>query len=205
MSCSSSQTVPCLLTTWDSIESELLSWLIKKTHNEEVALDLLQETFLRALQQKKGFCDIGNQKAWLYRVATNLLNDLWRDKTKQKMLAENLDTFGYSDDEKKSAFSSIDSFEGIPFEGAPVDGLVHCLPKALQRLNPDERNIIESCDINGMSQQEFADAHRLSLSATKSRLQRARIKLRNTLKIHCQIRFDEQQRVCCFSPVEIKS
>ncbi|MGY5650222.1 sigma factor-like helix-turn-helix DNA-binding protein [Vibrio cincinnatiensis] len=81
-----------------------------------------------------------------------------------------------------------------------VDSLAQCLPKALRRLDPVDKMIIEACDLNGMSQHAFAQQHGLSLSATKSRIQRAREKLRQTLKTQCQIRFDDQQRVCCFVP-----
>ncbi|RBM47914.1 hypothetical protein DLR65_13880 [Vibrio tarriae] len=36
-----------------------------------MSFDLLQDTFLKALQQRQAFCDIQNQIAWLYRVARN--------------------------------------------------------------------------------------------------------------------------------------
>lgn len=179
-----SQTMPCLLETWQMLESELFLWLLKKSRSETLAFDLLQETFLRALQQNNGFCDIANQRAWLYKVSGNLLKDEWRNSAKKVPLSE---IFADNIEEKTALIS-------------PVDSLAQCLPKALNRLNSEDSVIIESCDIKGMSQQEFARSFGLTLSATKSRLQRARIKLKQTLKAHCQIRFDEQQKVCCFFP-----
>lgn len=187
MNNTSSPAVPCLLETWHLVESELFLWLLKQSQNETLAFDLLQETFLRALQLHNGFCDISNQRAWLYQVSRNLLNDEWRRSAKQITLS---DSFGDSLEEKTT--------DAI----APVDSLAQCLPKALGRLTTEDRVIIESCDIIGMSQQEFAHSYGLTLSASKSRLKRARIKLKQTLKAHCQIRFDEQQRVCCFFPPE---
>lgn len=195
------QSVPCLLSAWHSAESELFSWLIKKSQDEHIALDILQETFLRALQKAEGFCDIKNRRAWLFRVANNLLNDEWRHHSKQEKIVKNL--------EAEIAEEITPPLEDIVnggspfvnlFDEAPVDGLVQCLPKALLRLNTDDRAIIETCDIKGMSQQAFADASGLSLSATKSRLQRARVKLKKTLNIHCQVRFDDRRKVCCYSP-----
>lgn len=179
-----SQAAPCLLEAWQLLEPELFLWLLKKSQSETLAFDLLQETFLRALQQHNGFCDIANQRAWLYKVSANLLKDEWRRSAKKVALSEIV----ADNIEEKIAIIS------------PVDSLTQCLPKALDRLTNEDRVIIESCDIKGMSQQEFARSYGLTISASKSRLQRARIKLKQTLKAHCQIRFDEQQKVCCFFP-----
>jgi RNA polymerase sigma-70 factor (ECF subfamily) len=177
-----SSAVPCLLETWHLTESELFRWLRKQCGDEALAFDLLQETFLRALQKQKGFCDIQNQRAWLFRVAANLLTDERRQSNK----------FAYE--------HNFETHAGDKDETPVVDSLAQCLPKALKRLSATDKAIIESCDLQGMSQKAFAQQAGLSLPATKSRLQRARIKLRDTLKSQCQIRLDDQQRVCCFFP-----
>ncbi|PWI32584.1 RNA polymerase subunit sigma-70 [Vibrio albus] len=178
----SSSVAPCLLETWHLTESQLFYWLLKQCGEETLAFDLLQETFLRALQKQKGFCDIQNQRAWLFRVAANLLTDERRQSHK---LDYNYN-FEVCDDNSE--------------EPPVVDSLAQCLPKALKRLPPNDKAIIESCDLNGMSQKDFAQHAGLTLPAAKSRLQRARTKLRETLKSQCQIHLDEQQRVCCFVP-----
>jgi RNA polymerase sigma-70 factor, ECF subfamily len=176
--------MPCLLETWHLTESQLFRWLVKQCHSEDLAFDLLQETFLRALQQKQAFCEIENQKAWLFRVASHLLMDEWRHSQK----------FDIRDDE-----ANLDRIEP-PVNIEPIDSLAQCLPKALAMLSPDDRLIIERCDIHGESQQAFAEQYGLTLSAAKSRIQRARNKLRSILKENCQIRYDENQKVCCFFP-----
>lgn len=174
---------PCLLQSWQLSESEIYHWLVKQSGDSQLSFDLLQETFLRALQQQKQFCDIKNQRAWLFRVAHNLLLDALRRQPKNVDLASYLQL-------------ASPSSEGH----ATVESLAQCLPKALTKLSVAEQEIIRQCDLQGLSQQAFADAHQLSLSATKSRIQRARKKLKQVLQQQCQIRFDEQQRVCCFIP-----
>lgn len=174
---------PCLLEIWHLSETGLFRWLLKQCHDQDLAFDLLQETFLRALQQEQAFCTITNQRAWLFRVAANLLNDQWR--------AAELLSFNEP---------LLEQVEDKVEPSPAVDSLAQCLPKALRRLTPEDKMIIEACDLNGMSQQAFAKQQGLTLSATKSRIQRAREKLRQILKTQCQIRFDEQQNVCCFIP-----
>lgn len=171
---------PCLMKTWQAEESNLYYWLFKQCGDGELCFDLLQDTFLRAMQQQQKFCDIANQRAWLYRVAQNLLVDEQR-------------YFG-------RWHSEIELPEPVwqPNQQPAVDSLVQCLPKALKRLCDEDRQIIEACDLKGQSQVEFSRQHALTLSATKSRIQRARQRLRGVLKSQCHIRFDDQQHVCCF-------
>jgi RNA polymerase sigma-70 factor, ECF subfamily len=180
-----SRVMPCLLESWHVTEPALFGWLMMQCGREDLAFDLLQETFLRGLQQKHSFCDIENQKAWLFRVARNLLTDEWR---------------------RRQRFDDIDVIIDWPDDSTttlePIDSLAQCLPKALMMLSAQDRLILETCDIGGESQQQFALQHGLSLSATKSRIQRARSKLRMTLKVNCQIRYDDNQKVCCTFPSE---
>lgn len=178
---SETSAVPCLMTTWHLFESELYYWLLKQTNDEDLSFDLLQNTFLKALQQQKAFCDIQNQRAWLYRVARNMLIDKQRRASKEQAL--DLSHYDPSGDE---------------LELAAIDSLAQCLPRALENLSPSQRNIITQCDLQGLSQQQYAQQNKLTLVATKSRIQRARQKLKGILQKQCHIRFDEQNRVCCF-------
>lgn len=176
--------VPCLLTTWSHSEQMLLRWLIKRCGDRDLAVDVLQETFLKALQMNQAFCQIEHQKAWLFRTAANALTDEWRrhhryDAWEDAALPEFISPSGDED---------------------PVDGLAQCLPTAMQHLSAADREVIQACDSDGLSQQAFAEQKQLPLSTVKSRIQRAREKLRNHLKTHCQIRFDDNHKICCFTP-----
>ncbi|SHO56575.1 sigma-70 family RNA polymerase sigma factor [Vibrio quintilis] len=183
---SHSSVVPCLSRTWHLSESVLYHWLLKQCGDQDLAFDLLQETFLRALKQDKAFCSIQNQQAWLFRVARNLLTDEQRKNIRFTPDAE----------------STFNTLEDIAEELPPVDSLAQCLPKALGKMSPADRAVIEACDLQGMSQQHYAASHDLTLPAVKSRIQRARLRLKEILKNQCRIRFDENQKVCCFFPEE---
>jgi RNA polymerase sigma factor (sigma-70 family) len=117
--------------------------------------DLLQEVFLRALRQKNGLCGIDNPRAWLFATARRLLIDRYRLAREQAPLPDDL----------------VAAEEEEP---APVEGLVDCLPRVLAELSPQDREAITLCDIQGMTQQEYAQRVGLSLPAAKSRVQRAR-------------------------------
>jgi RNA polymerase sigma-70 factor (ECF subfamily) len=55
----------------------------------------------------------------------------------------------------------------------PIVAQGECVGRVLTELSPEDRDIIEQCDLNGMKQQDYAEAHGLMLPAVKSRLLRA--------------------------------
>ncbi len=64
----------------------------------------------------------------------------------------------------------------------------------------DDRLAITLCDLQGLTQQALAERLGLSLAGAKSRVQRARARLRARLVAACQVQFDETGRVCCHTP-----
>lgn len=63
---------------WKHHESELRAWLRRRMGSLDDADDLLQDLFLKALRQDRGFCEIRNARAWLFEVARNALADRLR-------------------------------------------------------------------------------------------------------------------------------
>lgn len=165
---------------WEQHEAELRGWLRKSLSNPDDVQDLMQELFLKALRQDQQFCGLDNARAWLFAVARNALVDRAR---RSKQLVELPDDLACDSSEQP-----------------PVESLTACLPRALAEMPADDREAITLCDLDGMSQQAFAELQGLSLPGAKSRLQRARKRLRTHLETHCQVRYDEVGQVCCFVP-----
>jgi len=171
----------CVHDAWQAHESELLRFIRSRIGNPDEARDLLQEIFLRALRQPNGLCDVGNPRAWLFQVTRHLLIDRYRLGKDEVSLDEELAA-------------------PAPTAPTPVDALADCLPRVLAELSAEDREAITRCDIEGLTQQAYATLHGLSLPAAKARVQRARKRLRARLVSACQVRFDENDQVCCFVP-----
>lgn len=168
------------MTAWHRHEGELRAWVRGRMGNAHDAEDMVQELFLKALRQDKKFCEINNARAWLFEVARNALADRLRLKKEQVELPDDL-------------ASEIN-------ESAAVDSLAVCLPRALAELSEEDREVITLCDLEGVNQEDYARLKGLSLPGAKSRVQRARKRLREHLTQACQVRFDEFGQVCCFVP-----
>lgn len=173
-------TPKCILSAWDSHQQELRAFLQVRTNHTHEADDLLQEIFIKLLLQNHAFCGIQNTRAWLFRVARNTLTDYFRTK---KIFVE------------LSADLALETSQKLP-----IAELETCLLRNLADLSDDDRSVIECCDLSGQNQQTYAIHHDLTLSAVKSRLLRARKKLRDRIILNCRVRFDEDNKVCCHVP-----
>jgi RNA polymerase sigma-70 factor (ECF subfamily) len=170
----------CLTTAWTNHEPELRSWLRRHLHDPAEADDLLQDLFLKALRQGERFCSVTNARAWLFEVARNAMADKLRIARVMVELPEDL----------------VASVE----ENDTVDTLTACLPRVLSELDMEDREVITLCDLQGMAQAEYAAAKGLSLSAVKSRVQRARRRLKERMSQVCQVQIDDTGHVSDFVP-----
>ena len=171
----------CHQRAWRLHKEEVRRFLAHRCGCAAEADDLLQEVFLRVVVQGAAFCRVENSRAWLLQVARNLLIDRLRLTKAQVPLPDDLSA-------------------EAPQEIEPVDLLSHCLPRVLSELSPEDRAAIVSCDIEGTTQKTFAERQGLSLPAAKSRVLRARSRLRAQLSEACRLEFDEQGKVCSFVP-----
>jgi RNA polymerase sigma-70 factor (ECF subfamily) len=158
----------------------LRCWLRHRLGSAADAEDLLQDVFIKAMRQGERFCAIDNARAWLFEVARNALADRLRLARDTVELPEDLR-------------AEIE-------EAAAVDSLAACLPRVLFELSQEDREVITLCDIEGLPQEEYARRKGLSLPGAKSRVQRARKRLREQLTQACQVRLDAAGQVSDFVP-----
>ena len=170
----------CLLRAWRQHQGELRGWLNQQLRGPDRVDDAMQEIFIKAMKQEERFCAIAQPRAWLFEVARHHLIDEHRKRRELLPLPDEL-----PQDE---------------LEPAVVDQLTACLPRVLAELDSADRDILTRCDIEGMTQQAYANQQGLSLPAVKSRLLRARTRLKNQLHTACAVQLDDQGQVCCYTP-----
>ena len=180
---SAAEARPCLMQAWHAHERELQAWLASRLDDPALARDLVQEVFLKALRMGSRFCQVAHARAWLFEMTRNALTDHWRRQRPTVALDDSLP-------------------EAEPDAAPAVDSLATCLPRVLAELSAADRDAITQCDIQGLSQEAYARQLGISLAGAKSRVQRARRRLRAQLIASCQVVLDPQGCVCCFTPRE---
>lgn len=172
----------CIIKAWNQHEAELRGYLTRRLGDPRQAEDLLQDTFVKALGLGSAFCTLNNARAWLFQVARNQLIDHLRRQRPTVALDTNIA-------EQEPAIAAVET-------------LAACLPRALSALDEQDREVISACDLEGMSQLDYARQQGIGLPGAKSRVQRARRRLRKQLQTACRVRFDDDGRVCCFVPAK---
>jgi len=141
----------------------------------DASADATQDAFLRAYQaigQYRG----GSFKAWLLRIVTNACYDHLRAKKRRPTAS--LEALLVTDPAPGPSF--VDQAES-PEAYTERQELSRAIQAGLNTLPSDQRIALALCDVAGMNYQEIAEVTRVSLGTVKSRISRARTKLRDYL------------------------
>lgn len=158
---------------WAQYSTELKGYIIKRVRNIYVAEDILQELGVRVLKNEESIKDINNVKAWLYRIAYNLITDYYRG-------------IKWSDEDiNDMIIPAQDGQDNYNQETSK------CLLKLTGKLSPKYREAILQCDYFGKRQALVSKSWGLSSSGGKSRIQRARKKLKKMFLNCCDVQFDK--------------
>jgi len=150
------------------------------------ASDATQEAFISAWKNMGGFRG-GSFRSWLLRIVTNACYDeLRREKRRPASSLESL----YVEDPTPDAELPPSQLES-PEAFAQRRELNRAIQAGIAQLPADQRIILVLSDVQGMSYEEIAGATGVSLGTVKSRLSRARAKLRDLLLEHGELLFSE--------------
>ena len=168
----------------------LKAYIFNKTKDKSIAEDIVQNVMIKLVESHHKDTEITNVKAWLFQVSRNSIADYYKalnvpselnsDVNKLKSEASKFDSL------TSELNSNVSKFNVLP-ELVTSDYIVPMI-----RLLPDKYAIpLERSDIEKIPQQTIADQLNLSLSATKMRIQRGRIKLRALFAECCHLEYDK--------------
>jgi RNA polymerase sigma-70 factor (ECF subfamily) len=142
-------------------------------HNPDDALELGQETFIRAFQNLPSFEGRSSFSTWLYRIASNLAID-WRRRESRYNVAHG--------EEAETELRKIPSSEGDSFRAVARGELSGKVREALKQLTPEHRQVILLREMEGLSYEEISEILNCPKGTVMSRLHYARTHLRSLLK-----------------------
>ncbi len=155
---------------------------LKMVRNPATAEDLTQDTFISAFRNIAKFRG-GNFRAWLLRIARNATYDHLRrmKRRPETSIEENIVTFS-------DTFRSADP---EPEEWTLSSELGRAITEGLMSLSNDHRLSIILVDMDGYRYEEAAEVMGVSVGTVKSRLNRARGRMRDFLKTRPELLPDE--------------
>jgi len=142
-------------------------------HNQDDAIELAQETFVRAYENLSKFESRSSFSTWLYRIAANLAIDFWRREGRHVVLRG---------EDAENEIRRLPSNTGDSFKTASRKELSARLTAALEELTPEHRTVILLREVEGLSYDEISEALNCPRGTVMSRLHYARNRLRVLLK-----------------------
>ena len=157
-------------------EKNVYNLALKMTGNDEDALDISQEAFLKAYTKIGSFRGESRFSVWLYRLTYNLCIDFIRKKPRAQVIS-----LTYQDDAGDTYEMEAPDTRNIPEDVILRREKRKTVAESINELGDKHREILVMREMSAMSYEEIASVLRISEGTVKSRLARARKSLANIL------------------------
>ena len=163
---------------WTQFSERLRGFIAKRVREENDVQDVLQDVFAKIHSGLRGLREDEKLEAWLFQVARHAILDHFRTRSGMRRAGELPD----------------DLSEKIP--PADVRAEVASWLEPMMALLPEEdRETLRLTDLDGLRQKDLAARLGLSVTGAKSRVQRARARLRDALLGCCHLEMDRRGNV----------
>jgi RNA polymerase sigma-70 factor (ECF subfamily) len=168
-------------TIYRDFDKSLRKFIRGRVADNEIAEDILHDVYIKIHNNIGQVREADSLTSWVYQITRNTIIDQYR-RTRPEVELE--DVFVAQQASEPDIFSEL---------AASVRTMLNCLP-------PSSRQVLELADLRGTKQEEVASLLGLSLSGAKSRIQRARQKLKQAFLDCCHFEFDHNGRAMDFQP-----
>jgi len=170
---------------WSSLHDRLYAFIHGRVKDPDDVEDILQDVFLKIHTNLASIRDVTRIESWVFQITRNCITDHYRKSAKQDWQPD----LSVTDD-----YTEVDAAEEL----APyIREIVESLPDIY-------REAVLLTDYQGLNQVEAARLLGISISGFKSRVQRARAMVKETMLSCCHYEFDARgiiydyrERCCC--------
>ena len=168
-------------------QNRIYNVILKICADRDDAAELTQETFVKVIENIKRFEGRSSFYTWAFRIAVNLTLNYCRRNAKLALKSLDAEEEQYNSQARQvlREFLSDDSSPD-PEAIAQNKELYEIAVKALMKLDDAHRTVVVLRDIEGMSYARIAEVLDVELGTVRSRLSRARGKLRQILEVILQ-------------------
>ncbi len=167
---------------WLRLHARLKAFILDKVKDEAAAEDLLQEVFIRIHTKIDTLQDDSKIQAWIYQITRNIIADHFNKVKRENRLLPV--------PEPEEGESSTE------YMAEALQDMV----KMMDDLPPEYCEALCLTELGGMSQKVYAEKIGISYSGAKSRVQRAKILLKDMLMKCCHYQFDKYGTVLDIHP-----
>lgn len=152
----------------DAYQARVLGFVRRMVRNEEEALDVTQEVFIKAFQGLEKFDGRASLRSWLFRIAYNLCVD------RSRKIGRTVKTFTYEPNETGDEPMEFADTRWDPAEGVLAEEFGQVVERAIEGMSDKLRTVLLMHDKEEMGYDEIASAIDIPVGTVKSRLFLAR-------------------------------
>lgn len=171
---------------WRIFSNQLKYFILKRVPDEHAADDILQEVFLKIHRHIDSLQDQRKLESWIYQITRNAITDYYRGRKNELELSDELYDELYTEEEITKDTTN--------------EEIAHSLKAMIETLPAIYREPLLLTEYEGLTQKEMAAKLGLSLSCAKSRVQRGKAKLKETLLECCHFEFDRLGQIINYQP-----
>lgn len=168
---------------YTDFHSKLHRFIAGRVSDPDTAEDILQDVYLKIHAKMDGLREEDRLESWVYQITRNAIIDYYR-RARPKGQDELSESLASPPDDEPDAVSQLAS---------SVKGMLGCL-------DDKYREALELTELQGLSQVELATRLDITVSGAKSRVQRAREKLKEAFLDCCHFEFDRLGHVVDYHP-----
>ena len=158
----------------ERFKNRLFSFIYRFVGDSDLAEDLEQDTLIKVYTHRHAYREIARFSTWIYTIAGNLARTELRKRKRRATFS--MSTLGFGDKELQ-----IPSEDYLPDKTMESQDLERKIRRALAKLPLHFRTVIILRDVQELSYEEISKIMRIPLGTVKSRVNRARLRLQETL------------------------
>lgn len=160
----------------ETYEKQVYNLCLRMCGNPEDAHDLAQEAFIKAWRGLRFYKSEAAFSTWLYRLTSNVCIDFLRRQKRRPTVSLTV-----REDGEESTELEVEDIQSQPEEQVLHNEVRTEIAKAMDQLEDEFRMILTLRVIDELSYEEIAEIMDLKIGTVKSRLARARLKLKKIL------------------------
>ena len=164
-------------------QNRIYNIILKMCANADDAAELTQDTFVKIIESIDGFHGKSSFYTWAFRIAVNLTLNYC--KRNAKFGAHSLDSVDEGNGEQdREQLRAVLADTNLPDPGAVAASRELCeiMMRVLLMLDDEQRAVVLLRDIEGMNYAQIAEVLNIELGTVKSRLSRARGRLKEIME-----------------------
>jgi RNA polymerase sigma-70 factor (ECF subfamily) len=166
---------------WQDMSTRLKTFITHRVPDEQTAEDILQDVFLKVHTRIDTLSNQDKLESWMYQIVRNAVSDYYRARRPTAEVPHTL-------------LAPVEEEHDLAQE------LIPSLREMIRRLPEEYREAIVLTEYEGLTQRELAERLGISVSGAKSRVQRAREKLKAMLLDCCHFELDRRGHIIDYQP-----